>query len=74
LEGFVGFVDQRGGAFGAGLVGAGVSVGMRFGLELQEFAFQSLEIDREGARGGRAAGEGLGEEVVMGRGFGGGLG
>jgi len=49
LEGFVGFVDQRGGAFGAGLVGSGVAVGVRFGLELQEFAFQGLEIDREGA-------------------------
>jgi len=74
LEGFVCFIDQGGGALGARLICAGMSVGMRFGLELQKFTFQGLKIVGDGACGRWAGGEGLGEEVVMSWGFGGGLG
>lgn len=52
MEGLVGFVDVGGGAFGAGFVGGGVPVRVRFGLEEEEFAVQGGEVDGEGAGGG----------------------
>lgn len=46
----------------------GVRVGVRvgFGLEEEVFRVEGLEGDGEGAGGGWAGGEGLGEEVVVG--------
>jgi hypothetical protein len=54
-------------------VGAG-AVGVREGLELDEFFAQLFEVGGEGRGGGRAGGEGVGEEVVVGLGEGGVLG
>lgn len=68
MQRFVGFVDAGAEGFGLALfVGAG-AVGVREGLQLDEFFAQLLEVRRE-RRGGRGAGgEGVGEEVVVGLG------
>ena len=61
----VGAVDEGGGAFGAGAGGAVVPVGVREGLEVQEFGAEDARIDGEGGGGRRAVGEGGGEQLVV---------
>lgn len=65
LEGLVGFVYSRGECFGAFFVGLRMEVWMSASLELEEFAFQSGEIDSKGCIWWWAGGEGIGEEGVV---------
>ena len=52
----VGGVYEGGCSFGAGFVGVGVPVGVREGLELEEFGAEGAGVDCEGAGGGGAGG------------------
>lgn len=68
MQRFVGFVDAGAESFGLALfVGAG-AVRVREGLQLDEFFAQLLKVRGERRGGGRAGGEGVGEEVVVGLG------
>lgn len=65
-EGLVGFVDEGGGAFCAGLLGSRrMEIWVVTGLEGEEFATEGTEVDGEVAGGGRSVGEGIGEKVVV---------
>lgn len=74
MECFVGFVDAGAEGFGLALFVRAGAVGVREGLELDEFFAQLFEVRGEGRGRGRAGGEGVGEEVVVGLGEGGFLG
>lgn len=65
MERFVCVVDYGRSAFCARFGGALVSVRVREGLQLEELLAEEAGVDCEGAGGGRARGEGFGEEFVV---------